>query len=635
MAPFSDGRLMIFLLLLLFMLPASALAGNPGAMPGAPSEPVYSIIFEQDVPIRLPDGTTVYADIYRPRAEGAFPVLLEGTAYEKNCSTEVRMATHTYFVPRGYVFVVWNVRGRFKSEGVFDLEAFPGRDGPDVIEWIVAQPWANGKVGLVGKSFSGLALYQTAVGGSPHVKCAISSLTNTNAWKWHYRGGALEFAFSSYYATALLGWNMAERRLADTPIQLRRWQDQYYDFLADQQSYAGILPLSSFRPAAIKPQINLFEKWTHHPSYDEYWKALSPASNFKQIDIPIMHVGGWHDIFLEDAFEAYAGMQAHGCGKTAINNQRLLVGPWYHNVPSFNQTQIGAVDYGNALREPELNDFRLAFLDYWLKDLKTPLYNEDTPVCLFTMGENKWRHEPVWPVPSEKTCLYLQPGNHEPHYSLNDGILTHTLALKNAAPQSYKYDPMDPVPTRGGSGMLLFAYWPDGLAQYGQQVQNPIEKYALTFTTESLENDLELDGYAVAHLSASSDCVDTDWVVRLCDVQPDGSSLNVTEGILRARYRNSACEPELLEPGKIYKYDISFAPTDYVFKKGHKLRLVIASSSWPRYSRNMNVAEYPEQAEEWAIATNTIYLDEKNPSWLEIPIRKTQEPGCQLLTGMK
>lgn len=612
---------MRFLWILFLFIPIPAFGGNPHALPGAPSRPAYGIIFEQDVPIGLPDGTKVYADIYRPADDGAFPVLVEGTAYEKTCSTEVRMATPAYFVPRGYVLVVWNVRGRFKSEGVFDLEASPGRDGPDVIEWIVRQPWANGKVGLVGKSFSGLALYQTAMVGSPHVKCGISSLTNTNAWKWHYRGGALEFAFSSYYATALLGWNMAEKHLQDSPEELRRWQEQYYDFLADQQSYAAILPLAAFRPASIKPGVNLFEKWARHPSYGKYWEELSPAGGFDKIDIPVMHVGGWHDIFLEDVFEAYQGMRTRAKGKTAREGQRLVVGPWYHNVPSFNQTRVGAVDYGMALREPELNDYRLAFLDYWLKDRKTPLYDEDMPVCLFTMGRNQWRHEPKWPAPDGRLRLNLQPGPGKPSYSLNDGALSAAPAPKEAQPQCYIYDPMDPVPTRGGSGMLLFAYWPDGLAQYGQQAQNPVEKRSLTFTTDALAEDLELDGYAIAHLSASSDCVDTDWVVRICDVLPDGTSLNVTEGILRARYRRRQREPELLKPGEIYQYDISLAPTDYVFKKNHRLRLVISSSSWPRYSRNMNVAEYPEQAKEWAIARNAIYLDEKHPSWLELPMR--------------
>lgn len=611
----------VFLLLLL-LLPVYAFgAGNPDAVPGTASEPVYGIIYEADVPVRLPDGVTVYADIYRPKAEGTFPVLLEGTAYEKTCSTEVRMATHTYFVPRGYVFVVWNVRGRFKSEGIFDLEDAPGRDGGAVIEWIASQPWANGKVGLVGKSFSGLALYQTAAGGSPRIKCGISSLTNTNAWKWHYRGGALEFAFSSYYATALLGWNMAEKRLADRPEQLKKWQNQYYDYQADQQSFAGILPLAGFRPTAIEPHVNLFEKWVSHPHYSGYWQALSPASNFEKINIPIMHVGGWHDIFLEDVFEAYAGMRSRAGTNKARQNQRLLVGPWYHNVPSFNQTLIGAVDYGPALRDPELNDFRLAFLDYWLKDRITPLFDEDRPVCLYTMAANQWRFEKEWPPKGKIHTLFLHPGDGRPVWSLNDGLLSALSAAADAQPQSYIYDPMDPVATRGGSGMLLFAYWPDGLAQYGQQCQNPIEKYSLTFTTDVLEEDMEIDGTAIARLKAASDCVDTDWVVRLCDVLPDQESLNVTEGILRARYRDSYSQPSLLEPDRIYDYAINFAPTNYVFKKGHRLRLVISSSSWPRYSRNMNVAEYPEHAKEWAIAKNTIFIDATNPSWLELPVR--------------
>lgn len=335
-----------------------------------------------------------------------------------------------------------------------------------------------------------------------------------------------------------------------------------------------------------------------------------------------MHVAGWHDIFLEDAFEAYAGIQAMGGSDLAKNNQRMIIGPWYHNVPSFNQTQIGAVDYGPNLRNPELNDYRLAFLDYWLKDMITPLFDKAMPICLYTMAGNQWRLEKNWPPQEKMARFFLHHGSGKTEYSLNDGLLSRNPGAKDAKSQSFVYDPMDPIPTRGGSGMLLFAYWPDGLAQYGQQVQNPIEKRALTYTTDSLTEDLELDGYAIAHLTGSSNCVDTDWVVRLCDVSPLGESLNVTEGILRARYRNSFSKPELLEPDKIYEFAIKMAPSNYVFKKGHKLRLVVSSSSWPRYSRNMNVADYPEQATTWAIANNTIYLDSERPSWLDLPLRK-------------
>lgn len=614
-------KILMPVILIVLLSAQTCVAGNPAAIPGQPSRPVHAVILEEDVPVELPDGTILYADIYRPDAPGKFPVLVEGTAYEKSCSTEIRMATHTYFVPRGYVFVIWNARGRFKSEGVFDLEQAPGRDGKDVIEWIARQPWANGKVGLVGKSFSGLALYQTAACNSPYVKCGISSLTNTDAWRWHYRGGAMEFAFSSYYALALLGWNMAERHLAQEPELLRKWQNQYYDYLADQQSYANILPLADFKPTVISSSLNLFGKWARNPHDSEYWRKLSPASYFEQIKIPVLHVAGWHDIFLEDAFEAYAGMRSKAGSDLARNNQRLIVGPWYHNVPSFNQTQVGAVDYGHNLRNAELNDYRLAFLDYWLKDTLTPLFDKASPICLYTMTANQWRLEKNWPPQGEKARFFLHPGNGRAQYSLNDGLLSQEPCAKGTKSQGFVYDPMDPIPTRGGSGMLLFAYWPDGLAQYGQQLQNPVEKRVLTYTTEVLAEDLEIDGYAIAHLNASSDCVDTDWVVRLCDVSPKEESLNVTEGILRARYRNSFTEPELLEPGKIYEFAIKLAPTNYVFKKGHKLRLVVSSSSWPRYSRNMNVAEYPEQATTWAIANNTIYLDAERPSWLDFPLR--------------
>lgn len=604
---------------LLALAPRVMARGNPAAVDGEPSEPRYAILLERDVPVRLRDGVTVSVDVYRPDAEGVFPVLVEGTAYDKRCTTDLRMSTHTFFVPRGYVFVIWNMRGRFKSGGRFDMEHLPGEDGSDVVEWAAAQPWSSGRVGLVGKSYSGQILLHTAAAAPPHLVCAMPALTHSDAWRWYYRGGAMEYGFALYWGAVILGWDLAEKTLGPGAA-LEAWKRGLDLYLADQQAFAGALPANACAPARIAPGVDLLAQWTAHPADGPYWRRLSPSTYFGRIRIPMLHIGGWYDIFLDGTLAAYNGVRVKGGSALARENQRLFIGPWHHSVASYRQGRIGAVEYGEALREPEFNEVRLAFAEYWLKDRRTPLYVEDEPARVFTMGRNQWRTGADWPPAVRSERWMLHAGTGSPRFSLNDGLLSRQAAVPGAPPQRYLYDPMDPTPTRGGSGLLLFSYWPDGLTDYGQQDQGPVDRRSLTFTSPALAEDLEIAGPVRLHLSASSSAVDTDWVARLCDVAPEGTSLNVVEGVLRARFRASGSLPSLLEPGRIYTYELDMSATDYVFKAGHRLRLTVNSSSWPRFSRNLNVAGFPEQSTEWAVARNAVHVDAAHPSWLELPV---------------
>jgi len=307
-----------------------------------------------------------------------------------------------------------------------------------------------------------------------------------------------------------------------------------------------------------------------------------------------------------------------------------LLGPWHHSVPSYHGTRIGSVDYGPGLNQPGFNMMRLAFADYWLKDTRTPLYREDAPVSVFTMGRNCWRTAPSWPpAEAEPQVWYFHASARRKGESLNDGALSQAGPAPAAPPQTYLYDPMNPTPTRGGSGLLLFPFGPDSLVDYGQQEQGPVDKRSLTFTSGPLVHDLLVSGAVSAHLSASSSAVDTDWVVRLCDVFPDGRSLNVVEGIQRARFRESASAPSLLQPGHIYDYTVRMSATEYLFRAGHRLRITVGSSSYPRWSRNLNVAAFPEQAVEWTVARNAIHVDAAHPSWVELPILSADAVACR------
>jgi len=612
----------MFLLLALAALPsAAALArGNPMAREGALSSPVHEIMVEKDVMVPLRDGTLASIDIYRPRASGRFPVLVEGTAYAKSCSTDIRMSTHTFFVPRGYVFIIWNTRGRFKSGGVFRMDIPQGEDGYDIVEWAAAQPWSNGKIALVGKSYSGQILFQTAATRPPHLVCAIDALTHTDAWRWYYRGGAMEYGFAIYWASAILGPDQAQKRLADKPEALRRWQETLSMYLADPEHFAGAIPAIGFTPAAIDATTNLVREWASHPTDGPFWRRLSPSASFDRITIPMLHVGGWFDIFLSGALEAFQGISARGGSPLARENQRLLLGPWHHSVPSYSRSKIGAVDYGPALREPDFNTLRLAFLDYWLKNIRSSYYDPAIPVRYFTMN-GAWQVAPSWPPKAQEQAWYFHPGKGAPSFSLNDGGLSRCPpASPTAPPQRFVYDPMNPLPTRGGSGLLLFAFGPDGLTDYGQQDQRPVDHKSLTFTSAPLRRDMTVTGPLGVELYGASSAVDTDWVARLEDVAPEGVSLNVAEGILRTRFRNSAIMPQLLTPGRAYLFHVDMGATSYIFKAGHRLRVTVNSSSFPRWSRNMNVAAFPEQADCWEQAANAVLLDAAHPSRLLLPV---------------
>jgi putative CocE/NonD family hydrolase len=241
-------------------------------------------------------------------------------------------------------------------------------------------------------------------------------------------------------------------------------------------------------------------------------------------------------------------------------------------------------------------------------------------------GDNKWRSEPQWPLErAQDTKFYLNGGKSGTIASLFDGTLSTKLPAKGEKPLTYQYDPRNATPTRGGSLLWSFQYGPDGMpgtegVGQAQVEQTPVDKRSLTFTSGPLDKALEITGKVRAVLYAASDCVDTDWVVRVCDVSPDGKSLNVVDGIQRARFRTSGINPTLVEPGKIYEYEIDLWSNSYVFQPGHRIRVTVNSSSYPRWSRNMNVADFPEHAREYKIANNTVYLDPEHPSHVILPV---------------
>lgn len=604
-------------LLLSLTQAAWAVRGNPNAKVGQPSKAQYQITIDYDVAIPLRDGTIIKADVHRPKADGKFPALMEGTPYGKKMSSEMSKGTHEFFVPRGYVVVSWESRGRFNSAGVFNPHVQEQHDCYDVVEWMAKQPWSNGKVATIGVSYMGQVQLNTVLSQPPHLVCAVPGLTAADLWReWYYRGGAMEYVFAASWSSLTLGPDLAKRNMSAEAAQ--EWMDNMALTKADKETSYSVIPAVDFEPCQIG-KVNLLKGWAEHPTDGPYWWAISPKTYFQEMNVPMMHMGGWYDIFQPGSYTTFNEVQKKGASELARDNQRLFMGPYHHLAPV--KTKQGILEFAPGLSSQDYHTARLEFFDYWMKDIQHKTFSVNNPVKLFVTGDNVWRTEKEWPLArTQYTKFYLAGGKSGTIKSLNDGTLSDKAPAKAATPQSYIYDPMNPTPTRGGNTLYMFTYGPDGAPGAAAQDQRPVDKKSLTFTTKTLKKDMEVTGPVKAFIYAASSAVDTDWVVRVSDVSPDGKAVNIVDGIQRARFRNSGIHPTLIEPGKIYKYEVDLWATSHVFKAGHSIRVTVNSSSFPRWSRNMNVAELPEHATKWVKAENTIYLDPEHPSHVVLPV---------------
>ena len=631
--------------------------GNPNAKAAPAATAEYKeYVTELNVPIKMRDGVTLYADIYRPKAAGKFPVLVDGTPYEK--ANAMMLAAGT-FVPRatsqGYVLVVYDVRGQNKSEGEIDLHVNLANDGYDVVEWAAAQPWSNGRIGVDGGSYDGQVGLNTVLAHPPHLQTGIVAVTAADLYRqWYYRGGAFEFGFLSGWTGLNFSRRMAPRLIKD-PQARQEYLDNLSLYPADMASYVNVLPLVDFEPAKMgaKGDVNYLKEWMEHNVDSEYWWKRNPKSYFKDVAIPVMHLGGWYDVFGAGTVDSWETIQREGATALARDNQTLFMGPWDHaEIPWANKTgikSVGAVKTGPALENYDHAAMRLAYFDYWLKDAQRPGFDPKARVHTWTYGSNKWSTPSTYPLPETKyTNFYLNAEASGSSKALYDGSLSEKAPAKAVKPVTYKYDPMKPVATRGGNNLFSFAVDPTGTPSAGTggsmkadddlikavlhgddrlptsgsgpEDQIPAEVNTITFTTPVLTKAMEVTGPIKAILYAASDAVDTDWVVRVTDVTPDGKSIIVADGIQRARFRQSGSKPTLIEPGKIYEYEVDLWQNSWEFQPGHRVRVDVTSSNWPRYSRNMNVAEFPEFATTWKVANNSIYMDPAHPSHVILPV---------------
>jgi uncharacterized protein len=560
------------------------------------------IVVERGVPVPMRDGIVLYADVYRPAAAGSFPVLLERTPYDKATDREIDIGERG--AAKNYVVIVQDVRGRYTSGGEWYPFRHEAEDGYDTVEWAARLPYADGKVGMFGSSYVGATQMLAATAHPPHLAGICPMFTPSDYYNgWVYLGGAFQQWFDQTW-TSILAQNTAERSLKG---------------MTKATEDARLLPLTRYPVFRLRQALGpdnitaefapYYLDWLKHPSDDAYWQGWSIESRYGGIDVPSLTVAAWYDIFLGGSLRNYAGVsQKQG---DAGKNQQLLITIGGH---AGSGRKIGSVDFGPAADEFDESNVTIEWYDYLFQGRQNR-FATGQPVTIFVMGRNQWRAEPEWPLRRAKPTAYYLRSAGRANSSAGDGV----LSLKPAAAEPedrYVYDPRDPVPTEGGPLCC------DGHQPPGPYDQAAVEKRrdVLVYTTPPFESDTEVTGPVRVELYAASSAGDTDFTAKLVDVDAQGKALNITEGIVRGRYRDSGQKPEMLLPARAYRFAIDLWATSNVFFAGHRMRLEISSSNFPRFDRNLNLGQASGEAKRSITATNRVLHDAAHPSALIVAV---------------
>ena len=585
-------RLAVFAAVILAFLRPGPLAGQP-------------VVVEKNVEARMRDGVVLRADLYRPNRPGRFPALLQRTPYSKNPGpTDDRFRR---LAARGFVVAVQDTRGRYTSDGV----ARPhdeGLDGFDTIEWLAALPWVDGQVGMFGGSYSATTQLLAAPLRPPHLVALFPSASYASRYDMVFQGGA-------FYLADGLSWNLGQamdvrRRLLD-PTADRDGEiglaESDRRLLETQWLWA--LPLVAMKELDLPAYMPGYFEILAHPSYDDYWTRFDVAARHDRFLVPAYHLTGWYDALLNGTLANFAGLRARAGTLRARRNQRLIVGPWTHARPNAGSTTIGGVSYGP---EAGFDSFELmvGWFEHWLRPSQAADF-PGAPVRLFVMGENRWRDEQEWPLARARPTDFFLGSGGRANGRDGDGRLEPAAPADIAPTDTFTYDPATPVPT-GASGAYSRA----------PNDQRDIETRpdVLVYTSEPLTTGVEVTGPVILHLWASTSARDTDFTGRLVDVLPDGTARALTDGILRARYRTGKTKPELLEPGRPYLLTVELGATSNLFRPGHRIRLEVSSSNFPRYDRNPNTGHRFGQTADLEPAHQTVFHDQRRPSRLVLPV---------------
>jgi hypothetical protein len=599
----------------------------------------YEVVAYKDLTIAMRDGVKLATDIYRPArngaaVEGKFPAILERTPYGKGRLAAVA----NYFTPRGYVVVLQDVRGRYRSEGRWQPLRDDPNDGFDTAGWIGAQPWSDGGIGTVGTSYDGGTQHAMAIANAPYLKAMIPTDAMSDFGRYGVRhNGAFELRWFNWVFT--LG-NSAETQSAPQAAARAASDPAAAAALVDLgnhvREYVRGLPLRrGATPLKFAPD---YEAWLteamSHGDYDDFWKnhgssVVDHIAEYK--DIPVYHMTGWYDSWGAQV----ANLNYVELRKAKRSPERLIVGPWTHGGQTSSYAGEAQFTADAAL---DFNALRLRWFEHWLKGVDNGV-DREPPVRIYVMGGGDahktpegrlfvgghWRDEREWP---------LARAADTPYYLHANGSLSTDPPGDDPA-VTYSFDPHNPVPTLGGNvsseGTLMFRGAADQRCRTDFWLctdSRPVSARndVLVFQTPPLQRDMEVTGRLIVKLWAASDSPDTDFTAKLIDVYPPnrdfpaGVDLNVGDSIVRARYRNGPGKAELLTPGQPYEFTIEMYPTSLDFQRGHRIRLDISSSNFPRFDVNPNTGEPLNGNRRWQVAKNTVFLDAKRPSRIVLPV---------------
>ncbi|MGW7003820.1 CocE/NonD family hydrolase [Streptomyces sp. NPDC054933] len=569
---------------------------------------------EKNVQVPMRDGLTLSTDLWIPD-DGPSPTLLVRTPYGKDELNLLAHALNTQaLLEAGYAVVFQDCRGTFRSDGVFTPLVDEPADGADTVDWLCKQTWCDGTVGLFGASYLGMTQWATASQAPAGLKAIAPTVTTTDYYTapFYSDGGAMSLHLALWWSTvqAVVG---AQRSVSAGTAGAEALMETG-GFLADLETRLATMPVGD------QPTLDTFApwwpQWLQHPDRDEFWQGLSVADHADRVEVPALHVGGWFDLFIPSTARSFTAMRRSAGNDASRDGQRLIVGPWDHlsYTGLYHDRRFGL---SADVAANDLTGAHIAFFDRWLRG-RTNALDGSAPVRIFVMGLDQWRDEQDWPLPDTQYVDHFLGGGGHANTADGDGVLSTGEPGSDAA-ETFVYDPADPVPSLGGR---LVA--PSALNAVGPVDQRPVEARddVLCFSTPVLEEPVEVTGHISLELHVSSSAADTDFTGKLVDVFPDGRAIYLTDGILRARYRNSLARPQPLEPDTVHQVTVDLGVTSNVFLPGHRIRLEISSSNFPRYDRNTNTGGViaRESLDQAVVATNQVRHGRTHPSRLILPI---------------
>ena len=563
----------------------------------------YEVIIDKGVPNAMRDGIRLFSNIYRPDADGKFPAILIRTPYNKDRYGMDYSLFPVHAAQKGFVVIIQDVRGRYSSEGVFLPYVQETDDGYDAVEWAAALPFVDGKVGMVGCSYLGAVQWLAAIADPPHLRAIFPQCVFANGRHFFYFGGTFDLSWIGWLYDRLP--DLKRHRSPDENPAAQK--EDFPPWEANKWQWLKYLPLNDF--PLLKEFCPYYYEWIAHPDDGSFWDFANIEKFHKNVSVPAYNLTGWYDdgYGQPGAIFNFLGMKANGKTEAARKGQKLIIGPWTHC--NGESSKSGDLDFGpQAIID--IDALALRWFDYWLKDIDDGIMKEP-PVRLFVMGDNKWRDEKEWPLSRAESIPFYLHSNGSANSHWGCGFLSREKP-KGEKPDSFVYDPSNPVTD-------YFFEEPGARDLKPIEVRNDV----LVYTSDPLEKDMEVTGSINAHIYASSSAKDTDFVVKVSDVHPDGYSQNITpplSGVIRARYRESESVPSLLTPGHIYKFTIGLTFTSHVFKKGHRLRVSITSSYFPLIDRNPNTRHPFGTDSEWMCAKQTIFHDDEHPSRIILPV---------------